>query len=1048
MEMSFNGEFEVAIPRVETFELLVDPRKFIPVLPTYHSMTMKEGDDNTAIVKVKVGIGKVHGIATTEMTLQERKAPVRASYIGKGKVMGGAYNMITAFELEETPSGGTLIKWEGTTQIFGKILSLAGGGMRGYAEKEISKVIDSLQDALSSKEHFEAISSAANAEPAEGLFVSLLNYIKGMFGFEPETNKPEVAETEVVASQAPKKVYKDPVIPFKPMSHSIDVDGDQDKPWVGQRLRRKEDARLVRGRGLFVDDEQAADMLHMGFVRSPYAHAKVVSIDVSAAEALDGVVCTLTGKQVAEQAQPFMQMGEAPGANLVDYGIATDRVRYQGEPVVMIIAESARKIADAAELIEVEYDLLPASVTSEQALKDSSILHDEVGTNVIFNSVWDHGNVDQAFEEAAHVVKIGRLHFHRFSSTPIETAGAVVKWSRQGDIDVLCNTGLPAIAAQMLAPFLGVSTEQIRMRSHDVGGNFGTKTVTYPFVGLTALASRLVGGRAVKWIETRNENLASFQGGERTFLDTEVALDKDGVITAVRSKHLDDCGAYTRYEPLGCSIWSQVYCAMYKVRNLNIDFTQVVANKPPCTPNRGYSRLQHLWFMERILDICAHELNIPADEMRLRNYIQPDQFPYTTPNGNVYDSGDYPQMLTKALDMLDYQGWREKQAAARKEGRLIGIGIGSTVDSGTNNFGQSIYINPNSVFSGNTEAARVKIDLDGSVVVMLGSVPQGQGHETVTAQVVADALNISPDLVKVRTGFDSNWNTFAGLSGTIASQFVVTGLSAVKGAAEKLKTDLRRLAGFALEASEDELELGVGEMGPELRVKGQPERAINYWMLSNLANSNTATTPDHLRDIDLNVKHVFKPAFKPLDPQRKYGNQTLTYSAQIHAAVVEIDRQTYQPKILDYVVVDDCGVAINPKIVAGQVHGATCHGIGAAMQEAFQFDDSGNMITGTFTDYAPMTSMNMPELKCAAIETPSPFSYNGAKGCGEGGGAPLHTMSAAVQDALHCEGVIISESHNSPSILFAAAKKPNRQDFVSVESRQSQLSPEEGVLLN
>ncbi len=1044
MEMSFNGEFEVATPRADTFALLVDPQKFIPVLPTYHSMSMKPGDADTAIVKVRVGIGKVRGIATTEMTLSEREAPLRASYTGKGKVMGSAYTMTTAFELQDSAGGGTLVKWHGTGCVYGKILSLAGGGIRSYAEREIKQVIDSLRDALSSRRHFEAVAAAAQTrpQPQAGLIESIANFFRRLFG-GPEPAAPAAAapQPQAAVAAAPAaataKGYKDPLIPFKDIPQRIDVDGDGGKPWVGQRLRRKEDVRLVRGRGLFVDDEQAADMLHLGFVRSPYAHARIVGIDVSAAEALPGVVCTLTGAQVAAQTQPFMQMGEAPGSNLIDYGIATDRARYQGEPVVAIVAASAREVEDAAELIEVEYEVLAPNVSSEQALADSSILHDEVGSNRIFHGTWDHGDVDRAFAEADHIVKIGRLHHHRFSSTPIETAGAVVKWSQQGDIDVLCNTGLPAIAAQMIAPFLGVSTEQIRMRSYDVGGNFGTKTVTYPFVALTALASRLVGGRAVKWIETRSENLASFQGGERTFTDTEVALDKDGVITALRSRHLDDCGAYTRYEPLGCSIWSQVYCAMYKLRNLHIDFTQVVSNKPPCTPNRGYSRSQHLWFMDRVLDICAHELDIPAEQMRLRNYIQPQQFPYTTPNGNIYDSGDYPQMLNKALDLIDYSAWKEKQAQWRGQGRWIGIGIGSTLDSGTNNFGQSVYINAGSVFSGNNEAARVKVDLDGSVVVMLGSVPQGQGHETVAAQVVADVLQISPDMVKVRTGFDSHWNTFAGLSGTIASQFVVTGLSAVKGAVDKLKAELVRLAVFALQAGEEQLQFGVGETGPEVRVQGQPERAINYWMLSNLANSNTSTTPEHLRDINLNVKHIYKPNFEPLDAERKYGNQTLTYAAQIHIAVVEIDRQTFQPRILDYVVVDDCGVAINPKIVAGQVHGATCHGIGAALQEAFQFDDNGNMITSTFTDYAPITSMNMPPLQCAAIETPSPFSYNGAKGCGEGGGAPLHTLSAAVQDALYGEGVIVSESHNSPSILMQAVNKPNRAELVSVQSRQA-----------
>jgi 2-furoyl-CoA dehydrogenase large subunit len=1035
MEMSFNGQFNVGIPRAETFELLADPQKYMPVLPNYHSMKMKDDDDKTAIVKVKVGIGKVRGIATTEMTLSESEAPVRAQYVGTGNVMGGAYEMTVAFDLSDASSGGTSIDWQGTTQIHGKILSIAGGGLRGYAEKEINNVIDSLQSALVSREHFEAVVAQATAVPVEkvGLLAAIAAFFRRLFGESAEAPGEAAAEAKA-AGPAPITV-KDAPRKIADIQTSIQVDSDGGDRWVGQHLRRKEDARLVRGLGLFADDHQAHDMLHLGFVRSPYAHAKILGIDTAAADALPGVVCTMTGAQVAEQTQPFMQLGPEPGALVVDYGIATDRVRFQGEPVVMVVAESARLVEDAIDLVEVEYEPLPALVLSEDSLKDETLLHPEVGSNVIFRGVWDHGDVDRAFADAAHVVNIGRMHFHRFSSTPIEPGGAVVTWSPRGNIDMVTNDGLPGVTAQMIAPFLGVSTEQLRNRSHDIGGNFGTKTVLHPYIALTALASKAAGHRTVKWVETRSDNLASFHGGERTYLDTQVALDDNGIITGIRSRHIDDCGAYTRYEPLGCAIWSQVYCGTYGVRNLHIDFSQVVANKPPCTPNRGYSRLQHLWFMERVLDICAHELGIPADAMRQRNYIKPEQMPYTTPNGCVYDSGDYPNMLEKAKQILGYDEWRAKQAAARKEGRLIGIGIGSTVDSGTNNFGQITLVNPDAPFSGNTEACRLKIGLDGSVVAMLGSVPQGQGHETSAAMVIADDLNIGPDMVTVRSGFDSNWNSYAGLSGTIASQFAVTGLSAAHGAAEKLKADLKRLASFALEASEEDLELGVGEMGPQVSVVGSPERAINFWMLSNLANCNTASVPEEFRDINLNVLHIYKPPFGMPDKEKKFGNLTLTYAPQIHIAVIEVDAETYQPAILDYAVVDDCGVAVNPKIVEGQVHGATCHGIGAAMQEAFQFDEAGNMITATFTDYAPMTALNMPDLKCTSTQTPSPFSFNGAKGCGEGGGAPLHSVSAAVQDAMHGLGVIITDSHNAPSILMEAAANPNREDVVSVESR-------------
>lgn len=1035
MDMSFNGNFEVGIPRAETFELLSDPQKFLPVLPMYHSMKPKESDPDTSIVKVKVGIGKVRGIATTEMSLQENEAPIRASYIGKGDVMGGAYNMIVGFELEEGGSGGTRINWQGTTQIYGRILSIAGGGLRGIAEKEITNVINSLQDALVSKEHFESISIAAlAAPPAPTLFERIAAFFSRLFGgARPATDAAAAEAAEKVAPAEREPLRRDATRPVPvPIDNPMQADGNGNDKWVGQHLRRKEDLRFVRGLGRFVDDYVGPEILHMGFARSPYAHANILNIDVSAAEALPGVICTMTGPQVAEHTTPFMQIGAEPGALIVDYGLAMDKVCYPGEPVVMIVAESARVVEDAMELVQIEYEALPAIMRSEDALDTDNLVHPAVSSNVVFQGIWDHGEVDKAFAEAARVVDIGRLHFHRFSSTPIETSGAVATWSPRGEVDIICNNGLPGVTLQMLAPYLNISTEQLRMKSEDVGGNFGTKTVNHTYIGLAAIASKVVGGRTVKWVETRSDNLASFHGGERTFLDTKVALDANGVITGLKSRHLDDAGGYTRYEPLGCSIWSQVYPGLYGLRNIHIDFTQVVSNKAPCTPNRGYSRMQHLWFLERVIDICAHELGIPADEMRKKNYIRSEQMPYTTPNGCVYDSGDYSMMLDKAKELIGYDDWKRKQAEARAEGRLIGVGIGSTVDSGTNNFGQVRYVNPDQVFSGNNETARVRLGLDGSVVVTLGSAPQGQGHETVSAQVVADVLGIGPDMVTVRTGFDSAWNTYAGLSGTIASQFVVTGLSAVHGAAQKMKSQLSRLAAHALQASEEELEFGVGEMGPQLSVKGQPERAINYWMLSNLANSNTSSVAEEFQDINLNVLHVYKPPFDPVDVDKKMGNQTLTYAPQIHIAVIEVDKTTCQPTILDYAVVDDCGVAINPKIVAGQVHGATCHGIGAAMQEAFQFDDDGNLITATFTDYAPMTALNMPEFKQAATSTPSPFSYNGAKGCGEGGGAPLHTVSAAVQDALHSVGVIVTDSHNAPSILMEAVQNPNRDSVVSV----------------
>lgn len=1046
MEMKFSGQFDVSPPPSEVFGLLSDPRKFAPLLPAFSGMEME--DANTALVKVSVGIGKIRGTASTHLTLQKKTEPTHATYIGSGKVMGGAYTMISSYDLEPKGSG-TLVKWQGEVQLVGKILSLAGGGMQGYAEQQINAVITCLQQAMSPEYQLQAAAlQAAKAERAAqklGWIARLLRFLglQDDGAASARTQAPTGIATSAEkltagwTGTATASESTDSVATLTSIARQNDfpdiVSRQASEKWVHASLSRKEDGRLVRGRGLFVDDYTVGGMLHMALVRSPYAHARIVKIDTSKAEALPGVVCTLTGKEIAGVCSPFMQIGPGNAQNIRDFPMAVEKAIYQGEPVVAIVAKNPRIAADAAQLVDVEYEALEAVVDWKSALEDKSILHPTLGTNHHWQGMFEYGEVDKAFAEAAHIIKIGPMDFHRFASTPLETNAVVGTWSPFGGVDLFCNNSFPAIAIQMIAPALGLSIDQIRCKTMDIGGSFGNKINNYPYMALAAVASKKAGGRPVKWVETRIEHmLAGGHGSERAYLDTEVALDKNGVITALRSRHIDDCGAYPRYEPLGCVIWSQVLPACYKLRNIKIDFNQVVTNKGPSAPNRGYSRLQHLWFMERVIDICAHELKIPADTMRLNNYIR--EFPYTTPNGCVYDSGNYPLLLEKAKALIGWDDWKKKQAEARAEGRWIGIGIGTTLDSGTNNFGQARIVNPYLPFSGNSEVATIKLDLDGTVVVMLGSTPSGQGHETTTAQVVADELSIRPDMVEVRTGFDTANNSHGGHSGSYASQFAVTGLSAVHGACQKIKKEMKMLASFALEAAEDDLEFGIGAQGPELRVKGT-DRSINYWGLSAMVNINTASQPDSLANVTLNIRHVYRPPFKIPDLEKKFGNLTLTYASQLHIAVVEVDRNTYVPKILAYAAMDDCGSVINPKVVAGQVHGATAHGIGAAMMEAYIYDKEGNLLTSSFTDYTPITAMNMPDLAYGDIETPSPFSYNGAKGMGEGGGAPLHTVSAAVQDALFDQNVIIRNSFNPPHALFEAVKRGDRATAVKLESR-------------
>ena len=812
------------------------------------------------------------------------------------------------------------------------------------------------------------------------------------------------------------------------------------KNWVGYPLPRKEENRLLRGRGKFADDIKLREMLYLRFVRSPYAHAKIASVDVAAAESLPGVICTLTGPEIARITDPFIEIGPEPFAKIKDYPLAVSKVRYQGEPVAAVVAESPAIADDAAELIQVDYEPLDPVLDAEEALNNTSILHEEAGTNRVWHGVFEYGDVNGTFDHAAFVVNIDRMHFHRFSSTPLENNVIIAQWDPKDErIYYSCNNSFPSFAIQFLAAHLRIHIDRIRVETSDIGGSFGIKITSYPQMAVCALASKKAAGRPVKWVETRSEHMtSSAHGNERTFRDTRVALDKDGVITAIASRHIDDCGAYPRYEPLGCVIWSQVFPGVYRFKNARIDFTQAVTSKCPVGPNRGYSRMQHLWFLERVVDICGHELGIPADEMRLRNYIRPEEFPYTTPNGCVYDSGNYPKMLHVAKEKIGWDQWKAKQSAARQEGRLIGIGIGTTLDSGTNNFGQSQIVNPGLPYSGNSQGANCKLDIYGEVVVAVGSCPQGQGHETTAAQVVADVLNIHPDMVTVRTGFDTERNVHTGFSGTYASQFAVSGLSAVHGAAQRLKSEMKKLAAFALSANENDLEFGTGAQGPEIRARGSG-KTINYWGLANLVNANSAALTPELYDLTLNCRYVWRAPFKVPDKQKKYGNLTMTYASQLHIAVVEIPRDTFIPRILDYVAVDDCGTVINPPIVEGQVYGATAHGIGAALMETCVYDAVGNMLTSTFSDYTPITAVNMPEVKYGHIETPSPHSYSGAKGMGEGGAAPVHTISAALQDALFGNGIFINESFNNADSLFRGIKQheiAQASRLLSVERRK------------
>ncbi len=808
-----------------------------------------------------------------------------------------------------------------------------------------------------------------------------------------------------------------------------------ERGYAGQSIPRAEDKRLVQGQGKFFDDIRRHEMGYVHFVRSPYAHAKIVSTDVSEALALPGVYGTLTGDEVAILTDPFFQLSTEPGSNIKDYALAVGKVRYVGDPVVAVVAKTRELARDAADLVEVEYEPLDVLTDTERAQdSDAPIIHDDAGSNVVWSGTFDWGDWKKAKAEADRVVRISRLHFDRFSSTPLECSGALVEYDPgTTQWTFFCNHHMPGVAAIWMGPAMRVGLDKLRFVTQDIGGAFGNKITMHPYLVACALLARKL-KRPVNWTEYRtDQHMAGAHGNERTFLDIEVAVKADGELTGFSVNALDDCGAFPRYEPLGCIIWAQVTPGCYRWKNVHVDFTQVCTNKSPTAPNRGYSRMQQLWFCERVIDIVANELGIDPVEMRKRNYIKSEEMPYTTPNGCVYDSGDYARCLDIALELVDYENVDARRKDAESRNKLLGVGIGSTLDSGTNNFGQSQILNPTLQFSGNNEVATVKLDIFGEIVVTLGTVPQGQGHETTTSQLVSDMLGCAPEDINVRPGHDTYWNTTAGFSGTYASQFAVTGLGAVKGATEQLADQMKRLAALVLETTPDNIAL---EDKMAKRVDN-PEAALPFMALGAIINANNAGLPEDLDDVTLNCRYVYRPPFDPPDTEKAYGNLTLTYATQIHAAVVEIDKETGVLEIVDYAAVDDCGTRIHPQIVEGQVHGATAHAIGAALWETFRYDEMGNLLTSNFYEYHVPHALDMPMLKTGAIESPSPFTPLGSKGMGEGGGGGIHALCAAIQDALRGAGKgIVYDSNNPPERIYDLMEHPEEsRALVQVESR-------------
>lgn len=788
--------------------------------------------------------------------------------------------------------------------------------------------------------------------------------------------------------------------------------------WFGRSLPTKESLRFVAGKGQYLDDLRLPGTVHLGILLSPYAHARIRSIDVSKALAAPGVVAVFTGEDIRRLTEPFLQLAPPPAHQVLDRPLAVEKVRFVGEPVAAVVAEDRYLAADATELIQVEYEPLPAVVDAETALApDAPRLHEQVGTNEVWHGIYEYGDVERAFREADLVVR-DRFHYHRFNSAPLELNAALADFNAQsGELTLYSNNVMPMFCLPLIAPSLRMAPDRIRVVVPDTGGSFGNKINSFPYMILAAAISRQV-GRPVKWTELRNEFfLGGTHGNERSF-EAEAAVRKDGTLLGLKVRAIDDCGAFARYEPAGAVIWVQVAFSMYRHRALRVDYHEVFTNKCPVGPNRGYSRAQHLFLYERLLDRIADQLGLERTLVRERNFVRPSEMPYTAPNGTILDGGDYPRALREVIRRLDLPALRRRQETMRRHGRYLGVGIAGALDSSGNNFAQVRVINPHLPFSGNSEAARVWMDPIGGVHVAIGPTNQGQGHETIASQIVAHELGLTPDQVHAVPNFDSNSHPSTGTSGAYASRTAVMAGGALFGAARELKSRIVRIAAHLLHAPESDLEFVDGAVRSR-----RTGRSVSFGQVGATAGSNVLELPADVSS-NLSVTYVYRPKFAIPSPVDKKGNFTLTYSYQVHGAVVEVDPETGRVRVERYLAVDDCGRMINPAIVEGQVIGAAVHGIEASLFTNLPYSPEGQLLATSFTDFLSVTASDVPKIEVEHFVTPSTAGPEGIRGVGEGGGTALSVLAAAIEDALAPFGARFSDSHFTPEGILAAIRRP------------------------
>ncbi|MBM4763653.1 xanthine dehydrogenase family protein molybdopterin-binding subunit [Bacillus sp. B15-48] len=777
--------------------------------------------------------------------------------------------------------------------------------------------------------------------------------------------------------------------------------------YVGKRYKRKEDYRLLTGKSQFVADMKLDRMVEAFVIRSTYAHARILNIDTAAAEEQQGVYAVITAKDIEGKVKPLPALSEfSLPQSLIDFIqpeikpcsedlLAKEQVVYVGQPIAIVVADDRYTAEDAAALVTIQYEPLEPVTDPYEAMEESApVIHPHLDNNVQAKFHLSVGDVEQGFSQADRVLE-AKIRTPRVTANPLETRGVVSKFdTRLEKLEVWSSTQVNYMVRTNLANLLSIDENRVRVVAPDMGGGFGAKCAVYPEEILIPYLSMVL-ERPVRWVEDRLEHLQSTRHARDQIHQVKVAFNNDGKIVGIQDEFVLDNGAYNPLL-LTCPYNTAAHLrGLYKIEHYDITGLSILTNKAPNIAYRGAGRPEAVYVMDRLIDMIADELNLDPTDIMFKNIIRLEDMPYDQGmiyrDGAkvIYDSGDYPTLLKKALDMADYETLRKQQKQWREDGKFVGIGLSSYVE------GTGI---------GPYEGAIVRLDETGKILVSTGSTPHGQSHETTFSQISADQLGVSPENITVRAG-DTDVIPFG--IGTFASRSAVTAGNAVHIASEKLRNKILDIAAILMEEEKEQLTIQNGEI---FHI-GTPDKKITFKDIVKAARPGPNSLVPQDAERLLEASHYFSP-------------ETVTYSSGIHVAIVEVDKETGFVEILKYIVVDDCGRVLNPMVVEGQIQGGVAQGIGAALYEEIVYNDNGQLLTGTFMDYLIPTSIEVPDVEIGEEPYLSTRNPMGVKGVGEGGTiGPPAAIANAVRDALKPLVIKDIELPLSPNKVFNLIKE-------------------------